>query len=51
MRREDARHRSLFDWLVAFTKVKLMITNCTLAKCSEEHANHIKLQSHIYLEL
>ena len=45
------RHKSLFDWPVAFTKVRLMVTNYTLAKCSEEHVDHIKLQLHIYLEL
>ena len=33
----DARRKSLFDWPVAFTKVILIVANCTLAKCSEEH--------------
>ena len=36
------KRRSLFDWPVAFTKVKVMVANCTLAKCSEEHVNHMK---------
>ena len=34
---QDARRKSLFDWPVAFTKVVLIVANCTLAKCSEEH--------------
>ncbi len=34
---QDARRKSLFDWPVAFTKVILIVANCTLAKCSEEH--------------
>ena len=38
----DARRKSLFDLPVAFPEVKLMVANCTLAKCSEEHVNHIK---------
>ena len=36
-RRKTQRHKSLFDWPVAFTKVILIVANCTLAKCSEEH--------------
>ena len=40
----DARRKSLFDWPVAFT----IVANCTLAKCSEEHVNHKKQQSHVY---
>ena len=40
----DARRESLFDWPVAFTKVRLLVSNCTLAKCSEK-------QSHVYLEI
>ena len=32
----DARRKSLFHWPVAFTKVVLIVANCTLAKCSEE---------------
>ena len=36
-REKDARRKSLFDWPVAFTKVILIVANCTLAKCSEEH--------------
>ena len=36
-RERDARRKSLFDWPVAFTKVILIVANCTLAKCSEEH--------------
>ena len=40
--REGHRHKSFFDWPVAFVKVKLMVANCTLAKCSEEHVNHMK---------
>ena len=39
---QDARRISLFDWPVAFTKVILIVANCTLAKCSEEHVNHKK---------
>ena len=39
---ERQRRKSLFDWPVAFTKVKLMVANCSLAKCSEEHVNHKK---------
>ena len=35
--RERERRKSLFDWPVAFTKVILIVANCTLAKCSEEH--------------
>ena len=35
--RERHRRKSLFDWPVAFTKVILIVANCTLAKCSEEH--------------
>ena len=27
-----------------------MVANCTLAKCSEEHVNHKKQQSHVYPE-
>ena len=46
-----ARCKSLFDWPAAFTKVRLMVMHCTLAKCSEGHVKHIKLQSHVYLEL
>ena len=38
----DARRKSLFDWPVAFPEVKLMVANCTFAKCSEEQVNHIK---------
>ena len=34
---QDGRRKSLFDWPVAFTKVILIVANCTLAKCSEEH--------------
>ena len=30
--RETQRRKSLFDWPVAFTKVKLMVANCILAK-------------------
>ena len=37
-------------WLVAFTKVKLMVANCASAKCSEEHVYHKKWQSHVYPE-
>ena len=48
---ETQRHTSLFDWPVAFTKVKLMAANCTLAKCSEEHVNHKKYQSQVYRDL
>ena len=35
---ERQRPKSLFDWPVAFTKVILIVANCTLAKpkCSEE---------------
>ena len=40
--RERERRKSLFDWPVAFTKVILIVANCTLAKCSEEHVNHKK---------
>ena len=40
--RETQRRKSLFDWPVAFTKVILIVANCTLAKCSEEHVNHKK---------
>ena len=32
---------------MAFTKVILIVANCTLAKCSEEHN---KQQSHVYSE-
>ena len=39
---QDARLKSLSDWPVAFTKVILIVANCTLAKCSEEHVNHKK---------
>ena len=49
-RRRDI-DQSLFDWPVAFIKVRLMITYCSLETFSEEHMNHIKLQSHMYLEL
>ena len=35
--REGTRHKSLFDWPVVFPKVRLMITNCTLAKWSQKH--------------
>ena len=49
---ETQRRKSFFDWPVTFTKIRLvMVTNCTLAKCSEEHANHIKLQSRAHLEV
>ena len=41
-RQRDKRRKSLFDWPVAFTKVILIVANCTLAKCSEEHVNHKK---------
>ena len=41
-RERDARRKSLFDWPVAFTKVTLIVANCTFAKCSEEHVNHKK---------
>ena len=47
---QDARRKSLFDWPVAFTKVILIVANCTLAKCSEEHVNHKYEQSHVYPE-
>ena len=33
----EQRRKSLFDWPVAFTKVKV-----TVAKSSEEHVNHMK---------
>ena len=36
------RSKSLFDWPVALTKVRLMVSNCSIAKCPEEHENHIK---------
>ena len=41
-RERERQDASVFDWPVAFTKVKLMVANCTLAKCSEEHVNHKK---------
>ena len=41
----DARRKSLFDWPVAFTKVILMVANCTLAK--RERKNKTK-QNYIY---
>ena len=44
------RRKSLFDWPVAFTEVILIVANCTLAKCSEEHVNRKKQQSHVYIE-
>ena len=47
---QDARRKSIFDWPVAFTKVILIVANCTLAKCAEEHVNHKKQQSHVYPE-
>ena len=47
---QGARRKGFFDWLVAFTKVKLMVANCTLAKCSEEHIYHKKWQSHVYIQ-
>ena len=40
--KEMQGHKHLFDWPVTFTKVKLMVADCTLAKCSEEHVNHKK---------
>ena len=30
-RERERRRKSLFDWPVAFTKVKLMVANCALA--------------------
>ena len=33
-RKSEQRRKSLFDWPV--------VANCTLAKCSEEHVNHMK---------
>ena len=36
-RRRRKRRESLLDWPAAFTKVILIVANCTLAKCSEEH--------------
>ena len=50
-RGETQRRKSLFDWPVAFTKVKLMAANCALAKCSEERVNHNKWQSRVHREL
>ena len=40
--RETQDAKVYFDWPVAFTKVILIVANCTLAKCSEEHVNHKK---------
>ena len=48
---ERQRRESLFDLPVAFTKVKLMVANCSLAKCSEEHINHKKQQSQVDRDL
>ena len=46
VRESEQRSKSLFDWPVAFTKVKV-----TVAKSSEEHVNHMKQQSHADPEL
>ena len=40
--KRDARRKSLFDWPVAFIITKLMVANCSLAKCPEKHVNHMK---------
>ena len=50
-RESEQRRKSLFDWPVAFTKVKVTVANCTSAKSSEEHVNHMKRQAHAYPEL
>ena len=43
------RSKRLFDWPVTFTKVRLMVSNSAVAKCPEEHENHITNGSHTYI--
>ena len=46
----DARRKSLFDWPVAFTKVILMVANCTLAKREREKTKQNKTTFTVFAE-